>query len=175
MGTTSPDSIYYADDSTAYDVPAVMAAMANSVQAALTNGTDWSYSTTPPSGVTVGNGTLVQRYRRVNGMVYVQGSLIFGSTTSLTGSSGVIVTHPGGISATSVEGYQYASLGQVSILDAGNTWYFGRVLAQTPTTAFIIFDQVTGTATEFGLISSVTPVPLAAGSILTWTYAVSVV
>lgn len=172
MGTTSPDNIYYADDSTAYDVPAVMAAMANSVQTALTNGPGWASFSAAPWGVSVGNGTLSQRWRKKGGTVEVEGTLTLGSSTTVTN---IVVYHP--VEATGLPSQEGFPLGVVTFFDVGNTYYSGAVISTGPATAQLYPWNTASTYAVFAAVPSTTPgVPfaMAPGDKVLWRYSYSV-
>lgn len=172
MGTTSPDNIYYADDSTAYDVPAVMAAMANSVQTALTNGPGWTSFSTVPVGVSVGNGTLSQRWRKNGGVIEVEGTLVIGSSTTVTT---IVVYHP--IETTGLPAQRGFPLGVVSFYDSGSTYYSGAVISTGSANAQLYPWNTASTYAVFGSVPSTlsqVPFAMSSGDKVLWRYSYSV-
>lgn len=172
MGTTSPSNIYYADDSTAYDVPAAMAAMANSVQTALTNGPGWTSFSTVPTGVSVGNGTLSQRWRKNGGIIEVEGTLTLGSSTTITD---FVVYHP--VEATGLSAQARFPLGTVIFFDVGGAYYSGSVVATSSTLAQLYpWSPAPITAIVAAIPSTTAAIPFAmsTGDKVLWRYSYSV-
>jgi hypothetical protein len=81
----------------------------------------WTTYTPTTTGYTIGNGTQEWRYLTLGKVVFVYGSVKFGSTTSMTGA--LTFTLPSSISQINS---QYHQIGYVDFEDAGTTSYFGQ-------------------------------------------------
>jgi hypothetical protein len=125
--------------------------------AAQMNGIGETDTYTPTwTNVTVGNGTQTFSFTRVQDLVLVRGTLVFGSTTSI--SSNPNITLP--VTArTQTAGF--ALNGITKFLDTGTAAYYGFVTELTTTTAGIRIFTTSGTLLAAGAISSTAP--------FTWT------
>ena len=89
--------------------------------AAELNGIGEVLTYTPTTGnLTLGNGTLSANYVRVQKLVYVQITLTFGSTSSLSGSPSFTLPVTAALSRT-------GAAGTTTALDAGVGWYVGGI------------------------------------------------
>ena len=111
----------------------------------------WTASTTNP---TLGNGSLVGRYSRIQNLIYVQFFLSFGSTT--TPGSGVYEIGLPVTGATELVGY--SSLGSGYVLDSSSANVTTVTVSGNNNTTNVIMKYTGG---SFGNVSSTTP--------FTWT------
>ena len=74
------------------------------------------------TNITVGDGTVSGTYVIVGNHVYLEGHLIFGSTTAVGGSVSAMAGFPVAVAAS------YYSVMNFSYLDQGTTFYFGTSL-----------------------------------------------
>jgi hypothetical protein len=112
------------------------------------------------TNLTVGNGTVAFRFARVQNFVYVQGTIQFGSTTSVSG--GVSATLP----VTSTTRLGSTPIGTVSLLDTGAARYFGPALFSS-TTAFVVNAfTIIGTSVSTIAINAATPFTWATGDVI---------
>lgn len=132
----------------------------------LTSGTgsSWAWQTWSPTwtNLTVGNGTQVAKYIQVGKTVFFELSLVWGGTTSVSGtpnfslpvtlSSSYIVGSPNG-------GY----LGQANYLDAGTAAYVGCLRILTTTTLQLQVETASTTSTTISDVSSTLPFTFATG------------
>lgn len=128
-------------------------------------GSGWSWSSYSPTwaNLTLGNGTLIYRFIQMGKTVVAQGNLVFGSTTSVTGSA--TVTLP----VTSVASYNAANqIGQASFFNTGTASYDGVMYWASTTTALF---NVIGTGSTYAtdtLISGSVPFSFTTGSKIAW-------
>jgi hypothetical protein len=125
------------------------------------NGVGQSVAYTPTfTNLTVGNGTVDFRFARVQNFVYVQGTIQFGSTTSVSG--GVSATLP----VTSTTRLISTPIGTVSLLDSGAARYFGPAL-HAGTTAFVVNAfTIIGTSVSTQAITATTPFTWGTGDVI---------
>jgi hypothetical protein len=117
---------------------------------------NWTAYTPTFTNLTTGNGTIDFRYAQVGKVVFVDGSFTLGSTSSISGY--VEMTLP--VTANRIK--QAASLGVVTLRDAGTAWYLGYVIdANSATAVEIIALNASGTYTTLGSLSATVP--------FTWT------
>jgi hypothetical protein len=110
----------------------------------------WTNYTPTWSNLTVGNGTLTARYAQLGKMVFVSATLVFGSTTAITGGF-VQISVP----ITGVVGGRY--VGNLYMQDAGIAEYSGLV-KQDSTTVFALNPGVSsGTYSGLANMSSTVP------------------
>jgi len=83
------------------------------------------------TALTVGNGTLDWRFGRVQNFIHVEGKLLFGSTTSVSGN--VLFTLP----ATARSAVNNMQIGVSRLTDAEVSTIFGLVIQASTTTAAI--------------------------------------
>ena len=105
---------------------------------------------------TLGNGTATYAYTRVNKLVFVKGTITFGSTSAFTGTP--TFTFP--VTATA----QYAnqnSLGDVFILDSGTAGYRGLCTSESTTVFSLAVGNLFGGWTTTTGLSATVP--------MTWT------
>jgi len=141
------------------------------------NGSAWSYSLTPQTlepgasqsytpvwtSLTVGNGTVVATYTRINNFVHYEGKLTFGSTTSITGSSPQL-----SLPVTAAQSFQ--QIGNVVYADSGVATYSGFPL-QIGTTTIYLFIQ--NFATSYGsevAVTSTVPFTWGTNDSITWSF-----
>jgi hypothetical protein len=114
---------------TANDTPARLAVGANNTflraNSAASTGLEWAgtYTTFTPTwgSITVGNASVNQgRYLRIGNFVHVKVNLVFGSTSSVTGT--VTCDFPFAANTTNMNAQMF---GNVHFLDSGNTNYPG--------------------------------------------------
>jgi hypothetical protein len=86
-------------------------------------GGSWTtYTPTFDAAFTLGNGTQVFRYVKIGKTVFVQGTIVWGSTTSMTGFGASFPS----TSATTQYGVN-AAIGEFSMQDAGTASYHGFI------------------------------------------------
>jgi hypothetical protein len=116
----------------------------------------WTAYTPTFTNLTTGNGTIDFRYAQVGKVVFVDGSFTLGSTSSISGY--VEMTLP--VTANRIK--QAASLGVVTLRDAGTAWYLGYVIdANSATAVEVISINTSATTATLGSLSSSSP--------FTWT------
>ena len=115
--------------------------------------TDWTTWTPAYTNLTVGNGTVTPRYTNVNGLVLAQYTLVFGSTTSISGGAPLIT-----LPVTAANVYNFVTGNAVgtalAVDDTGNrqamlthlhsTTQF-RVMALTVSGSAVIESSITST------------------------------
>jgi hypothetical protein len=87
----------------------------------------WTSYTPTYVNMSVGNGTVVSKYKQIGKTVFVQYSLTFGSTTSITGTPTISLP----VSAANT---QYSFLGIVRFFDSGVANYAGTNSLESSTT-----------------------------------------
>ena len=87
--------------------------------AGLIDDAGWSSYTPSLTGITLGNGILTARYKKIGKTVFYTATLTFGSTTSITGA--VTIGTP-----TTIVGSAGQPLAEVFLLDANVGYYSGR-------------------------------------------------
>jgi hypothetical protein len=113
-------------------------------------------------GLTVGNGTNVGSYQVVNKFVHVEGKLIFGSTTSITGSVPFSYLPINSVMAFHVPG-------SIVYSDAGVATYFGQPLV-VGSDAFYCY--ISNFGTTYGSevpVSSTVPFTWGTNDAITWS------
>ena len=100
----------------------------------------WTVYTPTWTNLTVGNATQNFRYLQHGKLVFVIGSIVFGSTTSLT-ATGAIFSLP----ITSATGSSSQYWGTVSYLDSGTEEYVGSMKMLSTTTMQLRVPNVAGT------------------------------
>ena len=126
------------------------------------NGTAWidyliagaTYTPTT-SGITLGNGTITARYTQVGKLVFVDINFLLGSTSSITAS-------PSFSLPVTAQGVSTATASQLTILDAGVTFFRGAVEI-TATDAYPFVDVASGTYVQTATRNISSTVPM------TWT------
>lgn len=116
-------------------------------------GDAWDAWTPTRTGLTLGNGTEVSNYWRSGRLVVWRYSLVFGSTTSITGN--VTLTLP--VSASTNGGLVGANMAPALLVDTGTADYVGLVRIQGTTTAQVIIMTSSGTYPSFIALSSTVP------------------
>jgi hypothetical protein len=125
--------------------------------AAEMNGIGETTAYTPTfTNITVGNGTVDFKYVQIQKLVLVQGTLTFGSTTSISGSPNITfpvnsVTYPGG-----------TPVGMVRVFTPGNA-YFGFTQPISATQIAIRLFNVSGIYLQVGGFDATTPWTWATG------------
>lgn len=123
-------------------------------------GSGWSMQSYTPTftNLTVGNGTLVGRYIQMGKIVFARGTLVFGSTTSVSGFIGM--TFP----LASLSSYDTSqAIGWASV-DA-STSYVMPIRWSSTTVCQILGSSLTQAAT-----SSTVPLTWASTDVLSWDY-----
>ena len=111
----------------------------------------WTTWTPTWANLTVGDGTVVARYSQINKVIHMRVVVVFGSTTSISGS--VTFALPVTASSTaSTTGHGVAQFG-----DAGSSQYLGVVRLATTTTAQLVVPNTSGTYPTFAGLSSTVP------------------
>lgn len=118
------------------------------------------------TNLTVGNGTQVSAYCRVNNFVHYQGVLTFGSTTSITGSGA-------GLSLPITSGSNFASttltFGVVTYRDAsGGFIVSGTATALTSTLLNLRAENASATYSQPQFVSSLVPFTFAISDQILW-------
>jgi hypothetical protein len=125
-------------------------------------GSTWVWQTWSPTwtNITVGNGTVTAKYTQIGKTVVARISLVFGSTTAVTGTA-VSFTLP----VTAVSYPNIANdidpVGSATILDNGTASFNAQVSMASTTTARIDALTASGTYVSFSAITSTVP--------MTWT------
>jgi hypothetical protein len=132
-------------------------------------GTDFvdAVSYTPTwTNLTVGNGTVTARYTQVGKFVYVVVKVIFGSTTSISGT----VTFTAPIAAHS--SMMDCLIGNSRMVNAGIESFTGTVLLEGSTTIYPLVYSAGGTYTGFNAINATLPFTFGTSDsiILTFSY-----
>jgi hypothetical protein len=137
MGTMTPKSTFTAKGSiaaaTAASTPANLSVgsntsilMADSTAATGIKWDDGTYTSWTPAStpnLTLGNGTISGRYRQIGKTVFFNLSLVFGTTTSLTGNLGIQLP----VGVTSNTANNGSLIGLAYITDTGVNAYVGNV------------------------------------------------
>lgn len=118
------------------------------------------------TNLTVGNGSNVCRYIQIGKMVFVQGSMLFGSTSSISGA--VSFTLP--VTADVNNSYLLTSHNSVSYIDWGSTEYVGYAYLDNSTTVKFRITNVAGTYPVRAEISSTVPMTWANQDILVYSF-----
>ena len=124
--------------------------------AAELNGIGESTAYTPTfTNITVGNGTLDFKYVQIQKLVFVKGTLTFGSTTSISGNPNMTLpvtsaTYPG-----------LTPLGMTRIFDSGAAAYYGLMQYVSTTDVGIRLFGTSGTLIAGTAMNATTP--------FTWT------
>ena len=127
-------------------------------------GTYISYTPTL-TNLTIGNGTLTSSYCRVNNLIHFQGKILFGSTTSVTGS--VQVTVP--ISISTTQSSQGTALGTNTFYDSSvGTWFLGIASANVAARFYPSIQYTNASYAQFGNMNATTPMTWATGDYYTW-------
>ena len=116
------------------------------------------------NNITVGNGTLVSKYVTSGDLVYVYVSLIFGSTTTYTGSNWEISVP---VTAAADNGitqyYQGLIMGRYSDVSAGRDYIFNAGLADTTNFKLFLFTVNTYVQDYTDKVTNAVPVTSATG------------
>lgn len=138
-----------------------MAALGNFVAGQVLTATELNAIADPTAftpnwtGVTVGNGTTNGVYYRVNDTIFMQASLVFGSTTSITAA--VFLDFPVAANTT----YKDGNGGQVTLEDDTGSIYMGPTLRNNTTSFGVRVWNTSGTYLTASVLSSTVP--------FTWT------
>ena len=128
-------------------------------------GTYTAYTPTFNS-LTVGDGTVEGAYCTINNFAHVHGSIIFGSTTAITGS--VQINLPVNVNA-SMASTTYI-LGSAAALDTSASLRYVASLRRNPTASIAFVGSFNATTTDayiFGF-TSISPMTWAIGDVFTW-------
>ena len=113
-----------------------------------------AYTTWAPTwtNITVGNGTVVARYTKVGKTITAEVTLVFGTTTSITGIFPTVT-----LPVTAGTTVQYAGISIHSYLDAGTTLYYGQypITSGATTAALTVTNTGATYASESGLNTTV--------------------
>ena len=123
----------------------------------------WDDFTPTWQNVTVGNGTLTARYTEVNGIVFASGSLVFGSTTAITGN--MYVSTP--VDAADKERLAAGTLAQFFDSSA-NRIYLGSGRANAVGTVRLFTHDTSGADVFLTALSGTSPFTWATGDELVW-------
>ena len=118
----------------------------------------WEDYTPTFTNITVGNGTLNASFCQINKFVAYTIELVFGSTTSVTGS-GVIVTLP----VTASNTYQAGNGGQVTCEDASSSDYWGTLFRFSTTAVGVLVGNTASTYLRLTSLSGSVPFTWASG------------
>jgi hypothetical protein len=119
------------------------------------------------TNLTVGTGAVDFAYSIIGKMMTINGRLLFGSTTSITGN--VLVTLPA--SATSARDCQ----GTLKIVDVGIANYGGYLtIISGSTNIFLLAAQVSGANVTYGLLNATTPHTWGSGDELAFSITVEI-
>lgn len=118
----------------------------------------WTSTTPTLTGLTIGNGTAVMRSRQVGKDIEFEFEIVFGSTTSFTGS--VYVNFP----VTAVTYLQYHRLGLSQVMSApGGIIYNGSLGWDTTARMLVLTDSVNSTNVRSAGVASGSPIAAASG------------
>lgn len=125
-------------------------------------GSSWPWTSYSPTwtNLTVGNGTLVAKYKQIGKNVFGHIGLTFGSGTSITGSPSFTLP------VATITGMYVASassLGTASYIDTGTAGYIGSCLFLTTTTASLVVGNAGGTYVGTTAVSSTVPFTFGTG------------
>lgn len=122
-------------------------------------GSTWVWQAWSPTwtNLSVGNGTVTARYLQIGKNVHFSLNLVFGSTTSITGTP----TFSLPVQARALVGADSPIAARGKFLDSGTAAYDGFVMLNTATTGQLQLSNAAGTYVSFAGISSTTP--------MTWT------
>lgn len=122
-------------------------------------GSSWAWQSWSPTwtNLTLGNGSVTARYNQVGKTVHFSLNLVFGSTTSITGTP----TFSLPVTSRALVGTDSAVICVGKYLDSGTAAYEGLVMLNTTTTGQLQLANAGGTYVSFAGISSTTP--------MTWT------
>jgi hypothetical protein len=116
----------------------------------------WTTYTPTLTNITIGNGTIVGRYKQVGKKVTVLVYVKWGSTTSASG--GFVISLPvTGIASYSTYEPRFSS----TILDAGSAYYVGTLVLNSATKVDLLAILANGTYTNWTNVNATTP--------FTWT------
>ena len=121
----------------------------------------WSTWTPTFANLSIGNGTIIARYQRINGMVAFEIGFVFGSTSSITGA--ITFTLPPGLNARSVSNTNTSGLGSLYIEDAGLAGYSGIIRLESTTSAGLFRQGVSGENVSIVGITASAPFAWATG------------
>ena len=125
--------------------------------AAAAAGGTWTTYTPTLNGITVGNGTSTWRTATVGKIVFVYGTIKFGSTTSISGA--VRFTLPSTFDQAATE---YTQIGYAHLEDSGTEYYFGPVWYYSGNSnAYVAVYNVGSTYAKSDVLASTVP--------FTWT------
>ena len=127
---------------------------------------DWLTWATVPTGITVGNGTLTQKYKFAGGICFVQGHFTLGSTSAVASSP--VLTHP--VTAASPSALDNFPLGDAAFLDTGTASYNAAVMGVNSTTCWLRTSVASGTYTTPGGLSNTVPFTWTNTDVMMWRY-----
>lgn len=120
----------------------------------------WSSWTPTWTNLSVGNGTVAARYTQIGKLVTCRLTLVFGSTTSITG----VVSFSLPVTSVTYAGTALTQpLGTVILYDLGTALFAGRIRWASTTTAQPLVENTTGTYSVLTTLSSTVPFTWAAG------------
>jgi len=119
----------------------------------------WITWTPTWTNFTLGNGTLVARYQKIGKTVRGVISIIYGSTSSITGSYPAYT-----LPVTAATTTQFAGIAMNAYLDNGTAWYYGQfAVASAGTTSTLTVTNTAGSYAAEAGISSTIPMTWANG------------
>lgn len=121
----------------------------------------WGAYTPTWTNVTVGNGTLDFQYAQIGKIVFVHGTLTFGSTTSVSGEPQFTLP----VTAVSYDAKAPVQ-GNCTLVDTGTETYFGSMLFNSTTKVAIRKFGLTGSSLVTSAISSTAPFTWTTGDII---------
>lgn len=120
--------------------------------AAQLNGIGENTTFTPTlQGITLGNGTVTASYTRSQKQIHLQCIIVFGSTTSVTGTIGITLP----VTGTSAE--VNCAIGNARILDNGTGYFAGHMYLAATTVTYLTALGVAGTYATDVFSSSTIP------------------
>ena len=127
--------------------------VANTVlNASQLNGIGENVAFTPSlNGITLGNGTATATYSRSNQQIHLQVIIVFGTTTSVTGTIGLNLP----VNGTTAE--INCAIGNARILDNGTGYFSGQFYLSTTAITFLTAQNTTGTYAVDTFSSSTVP------------------
>jgi hypothetical protein len=124
----------------------------------------WTNYTPTWTNLTLGDGSQSGEYRYSQDQIRVRGTLIFGSTTAVTGTISLLIPN----SATSAA--SGLSVGNLVLEDVGARLYVGQTLVATSSTAIAFYHSESGNG---GAVNATAPFTWAVGDAIYWDISVA--
>lgn len=126
----------------------------------------WQTWTPTYANLTVGNGTVVARYRKVGKMIEFRYSLTWGSTTTFTAGSNISISPPVSISSS----YSlFTTLGLATYYDANGSIFTSIISYESTNSMRPFVTSTTGTYASIGQVNNTNPMTWTTGDIFSIT------